>query len=451
MKHYDIIIIGGSAAGVVSAFTASNAYPKKSIGLFRKEEKVMIPCGIPYIFGTLNSSDENIMPDQGLLNNGIEINVKEIEMVDVEGHTVTDVDGESYSYEKLVFATGSKPFIPPFIPGADLKNVFSVPKSKVYLDVLRTELADKENIIVIGAGFIGVEMADELAKTGKNISIVESREHILGGTFDDATCAVAEELMTKEGVNILTNTMVDSLVGDANGVVKTVKFKDGSTMDVDAVILSIGYRPNVELAEKSGISINKQGSIKVDAYMRTHQKDVYAAGDCAQKRDFITGKISNTMLASTATAEARIAALNLYNLNTVKTFTGTIGIYATTIGETSMGVAGITEKAAIAEGFDVITGDFKGMDRHPGKLNNGHYQYVKLIANKLTGLIIGAEVIGGVSIGELTNVIGFIIQNRMTVSDVLISQIGTQPMLTASPAKYPLIQAAEVVLRKMSE
>ena len=170
---------------------------------------------------------------------------------------------------------------------------------------------------------------------------------------------------------------------------------------------------------------------------------------CAQKRDFITDKITNVMLASTACAEARVAGMNLYDLSTIKTFNGTISIYSTNIGDTTFGVAGITEKRAHKEGFKILSASFKGIDRHPGKLNDPHYQIVKLIANKTSGLILGGEVVGGVSAGELTNVLGFIIQNKMTITDILCSQIGTQPMLTASPAAYPLIKAAEILARKL--
>ncbi|MCK7542007.1 MAG: hypothetical protein MZV63_69525 [Marinilabiliales bacterium] len=141
--------------------------------------------------------------------------------------------------------------------------------------------------------------------------------------------------------------------------------------------------------------------------------------------------------------------MNLFQLETVKTFSGTIAIYATAIGETGFGTAGLTESTARAENIDVLTGMFEGMDRHPGTLPKTHKQTVKLIAARNSGVIIGGEVIGGLSAGELTNVIGMIIQNRMTVNSLLITQIGTHPMLTASPAAYPLIKAAEIIDRKM--
>lgn len=447
MQKKDIIVIGGSAAGLVAAITSKLSYPNKSVALFRKEEKVMIPCGIPYIFGSLNSSDENILPDQGLIGAGVEILINTVDIIDAPNHTIKTVDGEEYVYEKLIIATGSAPWVPSFIKGTELENVFTIPKNKVYLDHLAAITAPMKKIAVIGAGFIGVEVSDELIKKGKEVYLIESRENILGGTFDEEACTLAEEALTNDGVKIMTSAFVSELTG--NGKVEKVVFKDGTSLEVDAVILSIGYKPNVELAQKSGISVNKQGAIKVDAYMRTHQCDVFACGDCAQKRDFITGKITPIMLASTACAEARVASMNLYELSTIRTFNGTIGIYSTVIGNQAFGVAGITEKTAKAEGFGVVSASFKGIDRHPGKLNNAHSQFVKLIANKNTGLIMGGEVIGGTSAGELTNVLGFIIQNKMTVADLMVAQIGTQPMLTASPAAYPIVKAAEIVYRKL--
>ena len=155
------------------------------------------------------------------------------------------------------------------------------------------------------------------------------------------------------------------------------------------------------------------------------------------------------MLASTACAEARIAGMNLFNLHVVKTFSGTIAIYSTALGHTGFGTAGITEQRANLEGISTITGIFEGINRHPGNLPDAHKQIVKLIAAKNSGVIIGGEVVGGPETGELTNVIGLAIQNRMSVNSFLTMQIGTHPCLTASPAAYPLIKAAEIIAIKI--
>jgi len=443
----DVVVIGGSAAGLVAAMTSKSHYPEKSVMVIRKEEQVMIPCGIPYVFGTLDNTDNNILPDGGLVGLGVQIKVDTVTKVNYLEHVLETLDGSIISYEKLVFATGSTPFIPDFIKGTELGNVFTVPKDKVYLDEFQRKIRNLKKIAVIGAGFIGVELSDELNKDGKEVTLIELKPHVLGAAFDDDSATIAESLLTERGVKILTGVAVKEINGTEN--VNSVLLSDGSVLEVDAVVLSIGYSPNIELAKQSEISCNKQGFIKVDAFMRTHQPDVFACGDCAQKRDFITGKIINIMLASTACAEARVAGMNLYDLSTIKTFNGTISIYSTNIGDTTFGVAGITEKRAEEEGFKIMSATFKGVDRHPGKLNNPHSQSVKLIINKNSGLIIGGEIVGGVSAGELTNVLGFVIQNKMTISDLLCSQIGTQPMLTASPAAYPLIKAAEILTRKM--
>ncbi len=155
------------------------------------------------------------------------------------------------------------------------------------------------------------------------------------------------------------------------------------------------------------------------------------------------------MLASTACTEARIAALNLYELNTYSAFKGTVGIYSTCIGDSAYGVAGLIEKVAVREGFKIITGSFTGVNRHPGNLEDSHKETVKLIVSGQSGVILGGEALGGKCIGELINVIGIAIQNHMTVHDLILTQIGTQPLLTASPAGFPLIKAAEIAAKAL--
>ncbi len=447
MKKADVLIIGGSAAGLVAAMTAKSSYPEKNVVLVRKEEKVMIPCGIPYIFGTLGTSNNNILPDAGLEKLGVEIRVGMVETINKESKVCILSDNQEIQYEKLILATGSQPFVPKWLKGAELENVYTIPKNKVYLDTFMEMLKDFKRVIVVGAGFIGVETSDELNKKNLDITLVEIQNRILGAAFDEDVALHAQDLLADRGVRVLTRVGIEEIEGD--GKVERVKLSSGDVLEADAVILSMGYRPNTSLADEAGIRMNALGFIDVDEYMRTSEPDIFAAGDCAGKRDFATGKLSTTMLASTACAEARVASLNLYSLSTVRSFKGTIGIYSTNIGESSYGVAGLTESSAVKEGFDIVSGSFTGMDRHPGKLPGAHQQTVKLVVAKDSGRILGGEVVGGTSVGELINVIGFIIQGGMTLTDLLVSQIGTQPMLTASPAAYPLIKAAEIVSRKL--
>jgi NADPH-dependent 2,4-dienoyl-CoA reductase/sulfur reductase-like enzyme len=169
--------------------------------------------------------------------------------------------------------------------------------------------------------------------------------------------------------------------------------------------------------------------------MRTENPDIFAVSDCAEKYSFVTRTLKGTMLASTSCAEARIAGMNLYKLSIVRSFGGTISIYCTAIGDMAFGAAGVTENLADDCGFDIITGTFEGVDRHPGTLPDTQPQAVKLIAARDSGIVPGGEVIGGKSTGELTNLIGFIIQRRMSVNAVLTAQIGTHTR--CSPPRPP--------------
>ena len=294
-----------------------------------------------------------------------------------------------------------------------------------------------------------MEVSDELNKLGKEVTLVEILPTVLGATFDDEFCLDAQEKLVGRKVNVKTNCGIKSITGNGNGKVKGVTFNDGSSMEADAVILSLGYKPNTSLAEDMGLALNEYGFIKADQYRRTSIEDVFAAGDCAEKVDFATGKLSGIMLASTACTEARIAALNLYELNTFSVFKGTVGIYSTCIGDTAYGVAGLIEKSAVKEGFKIVSGSFTGVNRHPGKLGDAHKETVKLIVCQQSGVILGGEVLGGKCAGQLTNAIGIAIQNHMTVHDLIMTQIGTQPLLTASPAGFPLVKAAEIVAKTL--
>ncbi|MBN1797625.1 MAG: FAD-dependent oxidoreductase [Spirochaetales bacterium] len=447
MKKTDVLIIGGSASGIVTAITGKTQYPDKEFLIVRKEKHVLVPCGIPYIFGSLGDSNLNLISDDPLKNLGVKIMVAEVVSIDYTKKICTTAADEEIGFEKLVIATGSSPRITDKIKGTDLENVFTVPKNKVYIDKILEKIQTAQKIVIIGGGFIGIELSDELHKKGKEVTIVELLPHLLDTVFDEEMSVKVEQTLAERGIQVKTGMAVDEITGESS--VSGVTLQNGEIIPADVVFLCIGYKPNTELAHKSGIVLNTSGFIKVDEYMRTDKQDIFAVGDCAENRDFITRKIITPMLASTACAEARTVGLNLYKLSTVKTFNGTISIFSTVIGDTCFAVAGITEKSALKEDFDIVTATFTGMDKHPGKLPGMQAQTVKLIVSKDSGVILGAGICGGASIGELINVTGLAIQNRMTVNSLLTTQIGTHPLLTGPPTAYPLIKASEAVIKKI--
>ncbi|WGS65661.1 FAD-dependent oxidoreductase [Marinitoga aeolica] len=444
---YDIIVIGGSAAGLIAAMTSRKIYKDKKILVVKKLEKELVPCGIPYIFHTLGAVEKDYMGiEEKFKANNIDLLIDEVVDGNVQEKKIVTKSGKEFEYEKLVIATGSTPFVIP-IPGHDLENVMTIPKNYKYLGNVQEKLKDAENIVIIGGGFIGVEVADEIKKSGKNVTLIEARDYLLPASFDADFGEIAKEEIESDNVKVLVSTKVKEIAG--NGKVEKVILENGEELPADIVIMATGYKPNTELAKKMGIKVTEWGYIETDDYMRTSAQDVFAAGDCVQHKDYFTGKPSRLMLASAAVFDARIAASNLYKLKLLRTNKGSLNAYSTMIGGKAFAAAGITEAVAKAEGFDIVVGKAEVVDRHPGKFADASKITMKLIFSKECGLLLGAQIVGGKSVGEIINIISLAIQKEVNIKDLLTMQIGTHPLLTAAPTVYPLAVAAEQALAQM--
>jgi len=445
MRQADVVVIGGSAAGLTAAITARRHYPDKETLLIRKEEQVQIPCGIPYIFGTVGSPDKNLIPDAVLQKNEIGLLIAEVTEIDREKRLVTLATGEHVGYGKLILATGSRPTMPP-IPGLEKENIFTVVKETPVLTELQGVLKQVTDLVILGGGFIGVEFADECNKTqGVHVTIVEMLPHCLMLAYDEEFCSVAESLLKKRGVKLLTSTRLDSFRG--GDTVRSVKLGGGEEVKSDAVIVAIGAAANVDLARQAGLRLGPTGGIGVDRTMKTEDANVFACGDCAEKISFFGGRPSPLKLASIATAEARIAGANLFA--TRRENIGTIGVWGTVIGETAFATAGLTENLARRHGYDVAVGTAEAPNRHPAGMPGTANMKVKLVFERRTGLLLGGQVTGDKAAGELINAISACIQRTMTAEDIATFQTGTHPALTASPVAYQFVNAAEAAIAAM--
>jgi len=446
----DILIIGGGPAGVVAATTAKKHYPLKQVTLIRKEKKAVIPCGIPYIFNRLDSVEKNLMPDQPLLNNQINLIITEITEINPKDKKVVAKNGNVYSYGKLILALGSTPQLIP-IPGSEKQGVWLVKKDYEYLKKLRQAVLKSKNIIIIGGGFIGVEFAEELSNIKNlNIYIIEKLNHCLITNFDEEFALAAEEKLKNKGVKILTNKTIKQIQGKE--AVEYVELDSGEKIPADLIILSIGARPNVDLAKKAGIKTEEKGGIIVDEYMKTNIPDIFAIGDCAQTKDFITSKNIPVMLASVASTEARIAANNLYQIELIRENKGTVGVFSTFIDGLALGVAGLTEKRVKQENIDYLIGEAEAPNHHPAYLPGTKKIKVKLIFTKSSEcLLLGGEIMGPESIGEMLNILSLAIQQKTSLFDFNTWQIATHPLLTSAPTAYPLIAAAQNALLKLKK
>jgi len=440
-----IVIVGGSAAGITAAITSRRYYPDSEITLIRKEEEVLVPCGIPYIFGTLNSPEENLISNKVLSGNNVKLVVDEVTYIDRYSKTLNTSKGEKFGYDRMIMATGSLPLVPN-LPGVELNNVFVVKKELEYMKKLLQTVNKARDIVIIGGGFIGLEFADECKKKGDlNVTVVELLPHCLLVACDEDICARVEDKLSERGVNIITGSKVTSITGEES--VEYVELENGEKIKADLVIMGIGIKPNIELASNSGLIADKKKGIQVDDFMRTSDKNIFAAGDCTEKNCHLSGEPRIIGLASLATTQARIAGANLFGIR--RKMSCAVGIFSTRFGDFAVGSAGITEKSAKEMGIEFVTGKSSAPDRHPGSIPGSQELTVKLVFERDTGLLVGGQAYGSGSVGELINFIGAIIQHEMRADEGCTFQIGTHPLLTASPIMYQIADAAQIAVGKI--
>ena len=451
MKTYDVIIIGGGPAAIVTGITIKKYFQQKSVLMVKEEAEGLVPCGIPYIFHLLGcDADKNKMGPKPFIDLGGEVIIDSAVKVDKEQKIVNLKSGEQFVYDKLVFATGSLPIVPTSIPGYNLENVFYIKKSYTYIKELTAKIRDFKNVVIVGGGFIGAEIAEQLAAANINVTLIESEPTCFSKAFSPELSQIATDALKNTSVNVMTSTLVKEITGE-NNKVKQVILANGSKIDTEAVILSIGYKANSQLAKETGLELNRYGDIHVDNYGRTTIKDVSAVGDCAQTFGFLTGRSDMIKLASTATAEARVLGHNIFGIRIKKCTSGTLGVFSTEINELAMAAAGANDKSAGDAGVEFISAKFSSPDRHPGVLPGVSDLTVKLYASPVDGSILGGEVWGGKSAGEIINIISMAIQKSITVYELVSFQIGTHPLLTSSPVVNPIIRAAEEIIFKVMQ
>lgn len=443
MRSFDIVIIGGGPAGFAAAISARNTYPEKSVVIVRKEKIALIPCGIPYTMHRLKAVEDNILPDAPLLKAGVEIMVAEV--VARDGKLLRLADGESLEFDKLVIAAGSVPIVPS-IPGIDLDGVFVVAKDIDALCELKLAMVAASSVVVIGGGYVGLEFADEFLSEGKTVTIIDRLPHLLSLSLDAEFSERVEAEFSRQGGQLMLGVSVAAIEGQDR--VDAVRLDDGRVVPCELVILAVGSNPSSELGKSLGIAVNANNGIVIDEYTRTSEPDIFAVGDCAEQHHFFTGESWPIKLASTAMAQGRLAGSNLFTIKAVKPFRGVLGTFSTKIGEVALGVSGLTEEQAKAMGVDYVVGTAQMPDRHPGKLEDATTIFIKLLFARHSHLLLGGQIKGGDSVGELANILAVMIQKEMTDMEIDTLQIGTHPLLTSSPVVYPIITATVDAISK---
>jgi NADH oxidase (H2O2-forming) len=428
-----VVIIGAGAAGIVTSHVIKQLRPDADVTVIGREKSIFIRCSAPYVLAGIDSIGKCKKPDSMVTGAGARLVQDEAVAVDVKKRTVR-TKNKTFRYDRLVFATGASPFMPP-VPGMDLKNVFTLRTADDARNVSAALKASRD-VVVIGGGMIGVETASLLSDRF-NVSLVEMLPYILPG-FDREFSERVREALAKKGVRILLGKPVDKLTGD--GKVRAVH-AGGKAIKAGVVLVSAGIRAEHDLAGKSGIRTGKFG-IGTDRMMRTNVKDVYAVGDCAETFSMLTGKPMQSGLVNTAVIQAKVAGMNICGIEA--SFEGALNPTVTEIARHALGCVGLTEDQAKAEKIKYMVGRSETLDKYdtqPG---------ARPLTTKLLfdgdGRVVGAQAMGsGHIVPGIINLISLAIQQKSTLGDLLKLNYAAHPELTPLPFADPVVLACENV------
>ena len=445
MKKERIIVIGGVAAGMSAASRARRLKPDIEILVFERSGYVSYAaCGMPYLISDkVKSSDNLVVYDARFFKEkrGIDVflhhEVMQIfpERKEVLVRNIETGEKREYSYDKLLIATGARPLVPP-IKGTDLKGVFT-------LRALEEGKAIKEYVvenspkkgIILGAGYIGMEVAEAFTEAGIKVTIVEKMPNILG-TMDDELTEVVEEELNRNDVTLIKSRAVTEFQGE-NSYLQTVILDNGESVNANIALIGAGIRPNSEIAKNAGIELGRF-AINVNAKMETNIPDIYAAGDCAEAYHLVLGRNVYFPLGTTANKQGRVAGQNIAGGDV--SFAGIIGTAVFKVFDLEVGRTGITEKEAVNEGIIFRSKVIEHVSRahyYPGASKIR----IKLITSKETGILLGAQLVGREGVAKRTDVLATAITAEMTANDIRNLDLGYAPPF--APVYDPVIIAAD--------
>lgn len=453
-----IVVIGGVAAGPKAAARARRLDPDAEITIVEKDEILSYAgCGLPYyISGMVKDRKELIATPVGVLRDPqFFAKVKNIKILnktlavaidrkakEVEVQNVDTGETQRLPYDKLIIATGAETVEPP-IPGKDLQNVVRL-KRLEDADRFREYMQSKAcaQVVIVGGGLIGIEMAEAVTQCGPAVTIIEMLPHILPMLDADMT-SLLEKYLRQTGVRVVTGAKVERFEGDEQGKVKSVVTSRG-TFEAPLALLSIGLRPNVELARKAGLLIGPSGGIGVNQYLQTSDPDIYAAGDCCEKTCFIRGTGCFLPLGSVANKEGRIAGSNA--VGHVDRFPGVAAATALKVFDWNVGRAGLSVDQAAALGVPVVSMTVAAPDK-PHYYPGNKPVILKLVAEKANRRLVGIQGVGPGEVIKRIDVAITAMAGRMTVDEVAQLDLSYAPPY--SEAMDVLIHAANALRNKM--
>jgi NADPH-dependent 2,4-dienoyl-CoA reductase/sulfur reductase-like enzyme len=437
-----LVVIGGDAAGMSAASQARRLRPDLEIVVFERGAYTSYAaCGLPYVIGGEVEHLEDLVartPEQ-FRAGGIDVRTchevvaidTDHRMVQVAEHGTSTVQWEGY--DELLIATGGSPVRPP-LPGIGSDGVYDI-RTLPDAEAMRRALDDgARSAVIVGGGYIGVEMAESLVHRGLRVTMVEQADQPML-TLDADMAALVTDALVDLGVDVHLGSGVTSFA-TLGGRVTAVVTGSGS-FDADVVVIGLGVRPNAGLAVDAGIPVGPSGGIAVDERMHTRVDGVWAAGDCVESHHRVSGQQMVVALGTHANKQGRVAGTNIGG--GAATFGGVLGTAITRVGRTEVARTGLNEREAAAAGFDAfcVMSDAKG---RAGFLPGADPMRVKIVAERGTGRLLGGQIVGGAGSGKRIDILATALWNEMTVAEVGGMDLSYAPPF--SPVWDPVLLAA---------
>ena len=424
-----LLIVGGVAGGASAAARAARLDSSAEIIVFERGEYMSFAnCGLPYYIGNVIKQRDSLMvmtPEKFKGRTGIEVRIQQeaIEINPEKKHIKVKnlQSGKVYteSYDKLLLSTGSSPLIPP-IPGVndpDVMTLWTIPD----VDQIKERVdGGVKNAIVVGGGFIGLEVAENLVERGVEVILVEMLPHVMSTLDAEMSGILADELIAK-GVKLQLNNGVSEIKRDSGKL--TVILQDGTKIPTELIIMSVGVKPNNELAVKADLSLGEHGGIKVDAYLCTSNLDIYAAGDVIEVINPVLSKTAMIPLAGPANRQGRIAANNIFGAQ--DTYKGTIGTSICKVFDLDAASVGMNETSLTAAGKDYLK-TYIIPASHASYYPGSEPLFMKVIFEK-SGKILGAQIVGRDGVDKRIDLLATAIRTGMSVSDLAELELAYAP------------------------
>jgi NADPH-dependent 2,4-dienoyl-CoA reductase/sulfur reductase-like enzyme len=447
-----LVVIGGDAAGMSAASQAKRRQPGMEIVVFERSPHTSFSaCGIPYYIGRVVEAEEKLIirtPEKFREHDGIDVRIlHEVEEIDVQGKRVRVRDLKSdtaswESYDQLLIATGASP-ISPDIPGADAIDIFGVSTLESGLNIhRRLDKGDIKRAVVVGGGYIGLEMAEALVMRGLEVSLIDRSLQVMATLDEDMGTLVSQALRDVGATLYLDETVTafETTAGIVTGVVT-----DKRTLPADIVILGIGVRPNTALAAAAVIPLGEKGSIRVNERMETGIAGIWAAGDCAESFHLVSRKPFYVALGTVANRQGRVAGINLGG--GYATFPGVMGTAVTKICQVEVARTGLQEKEIKAIGLEHVSTVIKSRTK-AGYYPGAGEITVKILAEKGSGRLLGGQIVGMEGSAKRIDTLATALHAGFTVEEMINLDLGYAPPF--SPVWDPVVTAAREVAKKLS-